>query len=292
MLAEFCMPTPSCPRTTKSTRDPMFNLEQEMRIRNFSRKTIKAYLYYNKEFLRFASKFTDDVNKQDIRDYLDFLISSNKSASTLNLAINALKFYYQSIMHRKFFDFETGIKRPKEPKKLPVILSKNEVVRMIDSLENIKHKLMIQILFSSGLRVSELIDLEINDIDFDRKLVHVKGGKGNKDRVTIASEQVLDNINKYLEEFKPLRFVFEGAQAGKKLTTRTIQRVVANAARSANINKQVTVHTLRHSFATYLLENGTNLRYIQELLGHARLETTQIYTKVTSFGLKNIESPL
>jgi site-specific recombinase XerD len=292
MLAERCMPTPFHSRTTNLSRDPMYNLEQEMRIRNFSPKTLTAYLYYNKELLRFASKFSDEINKQDIRDYLDFLISSHKSASTLNLAINSLKFYYQSILNRKFFDFETGIKRPKEPKKLPVILSKNEVVRMINALENIKHKLMIQILFSSGLRVSELTNLEINDIDFDRNLIHVKGGKGNKDRTTITSENILANINKYLEEFKPLRFVFESHLAGKKLTTRSVQKIVANAAKSANINKQVTAHTLRHSFATYLLENGTNIRYIQELLGHSRLETTQIYTKVTSPSLKNIKSPL
>ncbi len=279
-------------RTTGLSRDPMYNLEQEMRIRNFSPKTIKAYLYYNKELLRFASKFSDEINKQDIRDYLDFLVSSNKSASTLNLTINALKFYYQGILNRKFFGFETGIKRPKKPKKLPVILSKDEVVRMINALDNIKHKLIIQILYSSGLRVSEIIGLEINDIDFSRKLIHVKGGKGRKDRITIVSDQVLRNTNKYLDEFKPLRYVFEGYESGQKMTTRSIQKIVAKAAISANINKQVTVHTLRHSFATYLLENDTNLRYIQELLGHARLETTQIYTKVTKPSLKNIKSPM
>lgn len=274
------------------SKDPMFRLEQEMRIRNFSPKTIKSYLHYNKELLRFASKFSDEITKQDIRDYLDFLVSSNKSASTLNLAINSFKFYYQNIMHRKFFGFENGIKRPKKDKKLPVVLSKQEVIKMIDSLDNIKHKLIIQILYSSGLRVSEVINLKINDIDFSRKLINVKEGKGKKDRITIISEQVLSNVSKYLDEFKPLCYLFESHVAGKKITTRSVQKVVAKAAISANINKQVSAHSLRHSFATYLLENGTNLRYIQELLGHARLETTQIYTKVADINLRGIENPI
>lgn len=274
------------------SKDPMFRLEQEMRIRNFSRKTIKSYLYYNKELLRFASKFSDEINKQDIRDYIDFLFSSGRSASTANIAINALKFYYQGILNRKFFDFETGIKRPKEPRKLPTVLSKEEVISMIDALDNIKHKLMIQILFSSGLRVSELVDLEINDIDFSRKLIHVKAGKGNKDRVTVISTQVLNNIEKYLREHQPLCFVFEGNNEGVKMTTRSIQKIISNSAGKAGINKNVTAHTLRHSFATALLENGTDIRYIQELLGHARLETTQIYTKVRRPSVMSIESPI
>jgi len=262
------------------SKDPMFRLAQEMRIRNFSQKTIKSYLYYNKEILRFANKFISEINKQDIRDYLDFLISSQKSASTLNVAINALKFYYQSILHRKFFDFEVGIKRPKEPKRLPVVLSKEEIKQMIDSTDNIKHKLIIQILYCSGLRVSELVDLKINDIDFQRKLVIVKSGKGNKDRITIISKIVLDNIDKYLLEYQPLVYLFESHEAGNKINVRSAQKVVADSAFRAGIKKEVSAHALRHSFATHLLEQGTSIRYIQSLLGHARLETTQIYTKV------------
>jgi site-specific recombinase XerD len=274
------------------SKDPMFRLEQEMRIRNFSRKTIKSYLYYNKELLRFASKFADEVCRQDIRDYLDFLVSSNKSASTMNVAINALKFYYQGILNRKFFDFETGIKRPKESKKLPTVLATEEVVRMIGALDNIKHKLMIQILYSSGLRVSELMNLKINDLDFSRHCLNVRAGKGNKDRVTIISDQVLENVNKYLLEYKPLVYLFESYRAGEKLTTRTIEKVVSEAAKLAGINKSVSAHTLRHSFATTLLENGTDIRYIQALLGHSSIVTTQIYTKVAVPGLRNIKSPL
>ena len=153
------------------SRDPMFRLEQEMRLRYFSSKTVKAYLYYNKELLRFATKFSDDINRQDIKDYLDFLVSSGKSSSTLNLAINALKFYYSGTMNRSFFNIKLGIKRPKSEKRLATVLSKEEIIRMIKITDNLKHKLMIQILYCSGLRVSELVNLQINDIDFNREYI-------------------------------------------------------------------------------------------------------------------------
>lgn len=270
----------------------MFRLAQEMRIRNFSPNTIQVYLYYNKEFLRFASKDVREIKKQDIRDYVDCLFNLGKSSSTVNLAINAFKFYYEVIMQRKFFVPKIGIQRPKAEKKLPVVLSKAEAIMMINSLDNIKHKLMIQILFGSGLRVSELVDLKINDINFFRKIITVRQGKGAKDRITIVSEQTLNNIEKYLAEYQPLAYLFESYEAGHKLNVRSAQKVVEEAAKRAGVNPDASAHSLRHSFATYLLESGTNIRYIQELLGHARLETTQIYTKVASNKIREIRSPL
>ncbi|MEI6597315.1 MAG: site-specific tyrosine recombinase/integron integrase [bacterium] len=274
------------------SKDPMFRLAQEMRIRNFSHKTIQAYLYYNKELLRFASKDVREVEKQDIRDYIDYLFSLGKSSSTVNLAINAFKFYYEGILQRRFFVSDAGIRRPKSERKLPVVLSKDEVIMMINSLGNIKHKLVIQILFGSGLRISELIDLKINDIDFFRKIITIRHGKGAKDRITIVSEQTLSNIEKYLSEYQPLVYLFESYEPGDKLNVRSAQKVVEEAAKSAGINSGVSAHSLRHSFATHLLENGTDIRYIQELLGHARLETTQIYTKVANNMIRGIKSPL
>jgi len=274
------------------SKDPMFRLAQEMRIRNFSPKTIQAYIYYNKELLRFASKDTREMEKQDIRDYIDCLFTLGKSSSTVNLAINAFKFYYEGVLHRKFFVSKIGIRRPKSEKKLPVVLSKVEVLKMIDCSDNIKHKLIIQILFGSGLRVSEVVDLKINDIDFIRKIITVRQGKGAKDRITIVSEQILNNIEKYLLEYQPLVFLFESFEAGEKLAVRSVQKVVADAVELAGVNPDASAHSLRHSFATHLLENGTDIRYIQELLGHARLATTQIYTKVTNPSLKRIKSPL
>jgi integrase/recombinase XerD len=279
-------------RTTQATRDPMFILEHEMKIRNFSYKTIQVYLYYNKEILRFANKSTLEINTNDLRDYIDYLFNAGKSSSTVNLAINALKFYYEGIMQRKFFLPKTGIKRPKSKKILPEVLSKLEVVKMINVLDNIKHKLIIQILFGSGLRVSELVDLKINDIDFIRQVINIRQGKGAKDRISIISKQTLFNIEKYLKEYQPLIYLFESHEAGEKLSVRTAQKVVEIAVEKAGINKDISAHSLRHSFATHLLENGTDIRYIQELLGHARLETTQIYTKVANNKLRDIKSPL
>ena len=270
----------------------MFRLAQEMRIRNFSPKTIQAYIHYNKELLRFASKDAREINNQDIRDYLDYLFNSGKASSTVNLAINALKFYYEGVMRRKFFVSKASIKRPKSEKKLPVVLSKAEVLKMIDCLDNIKHKLMIQILFGSGLRVSEVVDLKINDINFIRKVITIRQGKGAKDRITIVSDKTLGEIEKYLLEYQPLVFLFESHRAGEKLSVRSAQKVVEEAAKLAGVNPEVSAHSLRHSFATHLLESGTDIRYIQELLGHARLETTQIYTKVANNKIREIKSPL
>jgi len=263
------------------SKDPMAKLSQEMRIRNFSQKTIKVYLYYNRELLRFASyKSPKEISKRDIKDYLDFLVSQGRSASTINLAINALKFYYEGVLGRKFFSFNLGIKRPKKGKKLPVVLSKQEILSMIETMDNSKHKLAIELLYGSGLRVSELVNLRISDIDFNRKVINIRAGKGNKDRITIIPVKVLKKLSLYLSEFKPLEFIFESYEPGKKLSSRSVQKIVSEAGQKAGIRKKISAHCLRHSFATHLLEQGTNLRYIQELLGHARLETTQVYTKV------------
>ncbi|MFH0891181.1 MAG: site-specific tyrosine recombinase/integron integrase [Candidatus Falkowbacteria bacterium] len=262
------------------SRDPMNNFAREMRIRNFSVKTIEAYLYYNREFLRFASKFSDEINRNDIKDYLDWMYDRGKATSTVNLAINAFKLYYGAIMKRKFFVDDLVVKRPKKEKYLPVVLSKQEIARMISAMDNLKHKLMIQVLYSTGLRVGELRGLRINDIDFDRKSVFVRAGKGKKDRVTVISRTVLDNVDKYLKEYQPLKYLFESFTAGEKMSERSMQKVVYAAAAKAGIKKGVSAHTLRHSFATHQLENNVNLRYIQAMLGHARLETTQIYTRV------------
>ncbi len=275
------------------SKDPMFKLGQEMKIRNFSPKTIHIYLHYNKELLRFASfKSPKEMNKQDIKDYLDFLFNSGKSASTVNLTINALKFYYEQVLRRKFFIPNVGIKRPKKEKKLPIVLSKQEIIKMIEVINNLKHKLMIQILYGSGLRVSEAVNLQINDIDFNRNMVAIKQGKGKKDRMTILSKQIVKNIDKYLRQYRPMAYLFESYEPGEKMNIRSVQKVVMDAMKKVNINKEATAHSLRHSFATHLLEAGTDIRYIQALLGHARLETTQVYTKVANNKLRDIKSPL
>lgn len=263
-------------------RDPIFKLEQEMTLRNFSPKTVKSYLYYNKELIRFANyKSPLRISGQDIKDYLDFLISGGKSRSTVDLAINALKFYYGSILERKFF-VSNKIVRPKKEKTLPTVLSKKEIKRMINVVGNHKHRLMIVLLYSSGLRVSEVVRLRISDIEVERKAILVRGGKGKKDRITVLSGNAVRYLEKYYEEYQPLEYVFESFQSGEKISTRSVQLAVTEAGQKAGIKKTVGPHTLRHSFATHMLENGVNLRYIQSMLGHKRLETTQIYTRVAT----------
>lgn len=268
------------------SKDPIYKLRQEMKIRKFSRKTIKSYLYYITKILEFARKSPKEINQYDVKNYLEYLCDQNLSSSTLNTAYSALKFYFEKVLCRNFF---IHIPRAKKDKKLPIVLSRKEILNIIDAADNIKHKLMIQILYSSGLRVSELINLKIDEIDFNRGVFNIRGSKGKKDRIVKATTTVLKNIEKYLLEFKPLKYLFESQINATKLTTRTIQGITEILAKKSGIKKSVSPHVFRHSFATHLLEQGTNLRYIQSLLGHSRLETTQIYTRVATSKFDEIE---
>ena len=277
------------PRKTREERTWEYCLSQELRIRNYSPKTIKSYLYYNSELLRFANNKTPlEIKQKDIKDYLDFLLSNGRSYATLNLAINALKLYYSKVLNRKFFRGINQIKRPMKNKILPVVLSKKDVLSMIESAKSIKHKLVIQILYTSGLRVSELVKLKIDDIDCVRKQISVIQGKGNKDRITLLSKTTIDNISRYLAEYQPLKYLFETYEHGKSMSTRSMQKIVSEVAKKSGIKKRISPHTLRHSFATHLLEQGTSIRYIQALLGHSDIRTTQIYTRVSKSNLDNI----
>jgi site-specific recombinase XerD len=277
-------------RTTRIERDPMYNLERELKIRGFSRKTIKAYLHYNRKFLNFARKSPKEIANEDIKRYLEYLADKKLSNTTLNLAINALKFYYTQVLKRKFF---FDIKHPKKEKRLPVVLTKDEIRRMLEVTENLKHKLLMEIMYASGLRVSEIIKLKIKDIDLEEGIIRVNLGKGKKDRQTILSKRAIEDLKMYLQKRNDNNpYVFPGAQNKGHLSTRSVQKIVLRTAKLAGIKKDISCHSLRHSFATHLLEKGVDIRYIQKLLGHKRLETTQIYTKVSTQKLKEIESPL
>ncbi|MBE9593654.1 MAG: tyrosine-type recombinase/integrase, partial [Proteobacteria bacterium] len=201
------------------------------------------------------------------------------STSTLNTAINALKFYYGEVLKRRFV-YE--IKRPKKDKKLPVVLSQEEISQILSSVSNIKHKSILMITYSAGLRVSEVVKLKLEDIDIQRKLIHVKSAKGRKDRYTMLSEVAIETLNIYIKSYSPQKWLFPGKKEGSHITTRTVQRIFENAVKKAKICKDVSVHSLRHSFATPLLEKGVDLRYIQELLGHKSSKTTEIYTHVSN----------
>jgi len=263
------------------------SLERELRIRNYSRKTIQSYVRCNRELLRFCGKDPREVSIEDIKNYLDY-ISQNKSTSTVSVAYNAIHFYYGEVWKRNFF---LHIHQPKKNKYLPVVLSKEEINRMLYVTPNPKHNCVIGLLYGTGVRVSELTHIKMCDIDIDRKMLRVFQGKGKKDRLVVLPEKLLSILEIQARLKKKDNFLFTNGRGGR-LTEATIQKIVAQAAQKAGVRKKVSPHTLRHSFATHLLENGTDIRYIQELLGHAKLQTTQIYTHVTRNNLSEIKSPL
>ncbi|MFA6547324.1 MAG: site-specific tyrosine recombinase/integron integrase [Candidatus Magasanikbacteria bacterium] len=270
------------------SQDPILKLRQEMKLRNFSQKTVKSYIYYISHCLKWSRKSPRDINTADIRQYLEHLADTGVSASTLNSAYSALKFYFGAILHRNFF---VNIPRAKKDKQLPTILSKGEVVKMIELTKNIKHNCVLKLLYGTGLRVGELVRLKMKEIDFARGLINVRNGKGAKDRCTVLPKSLVEILENQARIKKTDAFLFTNGRGGR-LTEATMQKVVAQAAQRAGISKNVSPHTLRHSFATHLLENGTDIRYIQELLGHAKLATTQIYTHVANSNLQGIKSPL
>ncbi|PIU67835.1 MAG: integrase [Armatimonadetes bacterium CG07_land_8_20_14_0_80_40_9] len=266
------------------------DLRRELVSRKYSYKTVKSYIYYNRDLLSFTEKNRSEINDSDIKDYLLYLAEEKQSAtSTLNQAINALKFYYGTMLKKKFV-YE--VKRPRKDKKLPVVLSKEEVAKILSSVYNIKHRALLMLVYSAGLRVGEVVKLKPEDIDSRRMLMHIKGAKGRKDRYTMLSETALKILREYWQEYKPVKWLFQGAKADRYISIRTVQKILEHACQNAGIKKEITVHTLRHSFATHLLEGGTDLRYIQELLGHAHSKTTEIYTHVSTKSIGKIQSPL
>lgn len=263
---------------------------EKLILKGYSRNTCKTYIHM---FERFASHFKDrpllEISDADIREYLLLQIKHGLSNSFQNQLLNAIKFYYEIVleMPNRFYHLE----RPRPEKRLPTVLSIEQIKKMISCSENIKHKCLLSLLYSSGMRQGELLNLEIRDIDSDRMIIHIRRAKGNKDRITSLSHLCLDQLRKYYLEWRPQKYLFEGRDGGTYASS-SLRRVVQRAARKAGIRKRVTCHTLRHSFATHLLENGTNLRVIQELLGHNSAKTTQIYTKVAKTNLESLKNPL
>ncbi|RME55589.1 integrase [Candidatus Woesearchaeota archaeon] len=257
-------------------------IKQECQLKGYSAKTISSYQYIIRKFLE---------SKQTPREYLLSLIQRNMSEETIRIAGFAIKFYLKIIKNNTAnLKFELdNLPNVKRAKKLPTVLSKDEIEKLITSTTNIKHRLIIQIGYAAGLRVSEIINLKWQDIDFNRNIIHLKLAKGKKDRIVMLSQKVKDGLL-YLDQNRS-GYVFL-TNRGTKYTARTIQKIIENAAKKAGIKKRTTPHSLRHSFATHLLENGTDIRYIKDLLGHANVSTTLIYTKVSNKDISKIKSPL
>ncbi len=260
-------------------------------LKQYSPRTIETYTIMLRLFLKyFNDRDVNSLSDEEIREYLLYLLNKKKvSLSYQNQAINAIKYYYEQVLGRVTKTYYLA--RPKRSIRYPTVLSEEEVIQIIQQTDNLKHRMVISLIYSAGLRIGEAVNLKIEDIDTKMGYIMVCAGKGRKDRRTLLSKSILEELRLYYQVYRPNKWVFNG-QDGGQYSDESIQAVFRKAVLKCGILKHVTVHTLRHSFATHLLEHGVNLRYIQTLLGHSSSKTTEIYTHVTNKGLFDIKSPL
>ncbi len=266
-------------------------MRQKLEIARYSPRSIQVYLSAARQlFQHYPNKHPNDIRTEDIERFQHHLASvKNVSNSTLNQAVNSIRYYYMNVVGDA--KRVTFIERPRKETKLPLVLSKAEVAAVLKAPVNLKHQAMLSLAYSGGLRVSEILALRAEDLLFDRGLIRIRGAKGNKDRTTLLGRSTAELLRRYMEHYKPREQFFEG-QGGGAYSARSLQKVMEAALQKAGVNKPATMHTLRHSFATHLLEQGTDLRYIQALLGHASSKTTEIYTHVTTRYLQGIVNPM
>ena len=259
-------------------------LKKELEIRNFSKKTIKSYMFAVKRFLEFSKKKKLGLNKNTLKDYIRELLKK-QNPSTVSQNISAIEFFFSKVLNQKI-----KLPHPKRNKPIPEVLTQKEIKRLINATNNIKHKLIIKLLYGCGLRVSEVVNLKKLDFLFNEDLIHIKMSKGKKDRFVKIPKIIKQELINY-SNLNNDKYFFISTRKGK-LTTATIQKIIKNSAKKAKIKKNISPHTLRHSFATHLLESGTDLKIIQKLLGHSDIKTTQIYLKISNQSIKNIKTPL
>ncbi len=267
------------------------NYKKLLVLKAYSPNTIRNYCNAFHHLLRLlGEKPVNNLEKKHIMSYLLWLTEKQGYSETnVHTSINAIKFYFEQVMKRdkEFYD----LPRPKKPFKLPAILAEEEVSAIIKSIANIKHRTMIMAGYAAGLRVSEIVSLKIADIDSKRMMIHLKAAKGKKDRMVPLSKKLLETLREYYKEYKPATFLFEG-QYGEAYSIRSAQSILQQAKQKAGIHKKGSIHMLRHSYATHLMEAGTDIRIIQELLGHNSITTTMRYTHVSKKDIGRIESPL
>ena len=273
---------------TKTCPDDYLQKLLELR---YSASTIKTYRLAFEEFVNYyPEEKLESITEDKIIHYIRYLVNDRKISTSLqNTTINAIKFYYEKVLGGKRIFYH--LDRPRTEKTLPEVLSEEQVADLLNSVENLKHRAILMTIYSAGLRIGESINLRISDIDSKRMQIRIEQAKGKKDRYTLLSVKTLEVLKKYFLAYKPKVWLFEG-QNGGQYSEKSIQLIFHKAKEAVKINKKVTVHTLRHSFATHLLENGTDLRYIQSLLGHSSSKTTEIYTHITTKGFDKIISPL
>jgi site-specific recombinase XerD len=280
--------------TLKKPRDTALDCPIEyielLERKRYSLNTARTYVSLFSGFVKyFRDRKLSELNEHDIKHYLQTIVKVGKSPSYQNQVINAIKFYYEQVlgMPGRFYEIE----RPITEKKLPSVLSEDEILKMLSATTNLKHKAILVTIYSCGLRMSEVLNLKISDIQSDRNLLLVRGAKGKKDRTTLLSPTTLGLLRKYYKAYRPKEYLFEGP-SGSKYSSRSVQNIVEHSMRCAGIKRPASAHTLRHSFATHLLENGTDLRYIQTLLGHSSPKTTEIYTHISTKRLQDVVSPI
>lgn len=285
-------------RETLQTKDileevkaKLVKYEYWLKSKRYSDSTIKTYTQALLQFLKFyAGKQLTAIDNNDIIVYNnEFILKNRLSVSYQNQLVNAIKLFFRKIENTTI-DTE-NIPRPKKSKLLPNVLSKEDIQLILGALKNSKHRIMLSLIYSCGLRRSELLNLKPADIDSKRNLIIIRQGKGQKDRIVPLSAKIIIMLREYYKIYKPVVWLFEGQTSGEKYSEKSLESVLKQAVKKANINKPVSLHWLRHSYATHLLENGTDLRYIQEILGHKSSRTTEIYTHVSTKSLQNIKSP-
>jgi integrase/recombinase XerD len=264
---------------------------RDMQNRNFSKQTIQTYLSCAKQFCLYFNKEPAKISIEQIKDYLNYLIiEKSLSSSTVNQYYSAIKFLYQQTCGLEWNKLRLA--RSRKPKRLPVILSRWEVKKLLSVVYNLKHKTILTVLYSTGIRRSELLELKLTDIDSKRMLVRIRQGKGNQDRDTILSNHCLKLLRDYYRQYRPKVYLFEGFRPGDKYSASSVRNILAKNIIKAKIKKAVTIHTLRHSFATHLLENGTDLFIIKKLLGHSSIKSTMVYLHLRRLVLRKIINPL
>lgn len=266
-------------------------MKMDLELKNYSSSTISSYLTHVRDFSRHFGRSPDLMGNDEVRKYLHYLIHTKKySQSCINQAYSAFRFFYQTCLNRDWNDFR--IPKGKVGKRLPEVLSQEEIQSIFSVTKNLKHLCILMTVYSAGLRVGEVVKLKASDIDSKRMTIRIKQGKGKKDRYSILGKRTLDVLRAYWREYKPKDWLFPGRPIERSLHPRSVQKVFDIAIEKIGIKKAVSIHTLRHSFATHLLESGVDLYHIQHLLGHSSIHTTTVYLHVSRKGLTSVVSPI
>jgi site-specific recombinase XerD len=282
---------PAATPLSTAHEDALLKLKEQLILKRYSWNTMKTYMSSFREFLAFYPDANcSELTQEDIKQFMLNKINKDEiSESTQNCLINAIKFYYERVEKRERFTLYDL--RPKKAKMLPGFLSKEQTEKLLKATDNLKHNTILKLIYSAGLRLGELTRLKTRDINYEMKIIKIKCSKGKKDRISILSSKMITQLEIYLKEYNPKFYLFEG-QTGGKYSDRSVQQIMQAAVIKSGVDENATVHTLRHSFATHLILNGTDIRQVQELLGHSDLRTTEIYTHITDQMKQEIKSPL